>query len=258
MDERFEETLRMIRENSALLHTSMENITRQRFIEKDEEYSPSFRITPRKGGSIVLSYVNTVQTAYVYNDKRTAVVNWSTPASSDGTIPSGKFILDESLKSCTTLWPSLRTPCIEEGYRGLERRNIHTRRCGDMIYSPDITVFSIDGKHPLADEEFFNIDVVTSVIPEKDEFLSLTDEGKAEICERIAERILTVAAGEGDDSVVIPVPGLDLTLEGRCWRELLTGKFHNVFRSVSFVTDENQNSEFSACFDGINTIELRP
>ena len=127
-----------------------------------------------------------------------------------------------------------------------------------MIYSPGIIVFSMDGKHPLADEKIFSVNVVTSVIPEKDEFLSLTDEGKAEMCERIAERILTVAAGEGNDTLIIPVFGYDLTLEGRCWRELLTGKFHNVFRSVSFVLDESQNSEFSACFDGINTIELRP
>ena len=258
MDERLEETVRMIRKNSALLHSSVESVSRQRFIEKDEVYTSREKTAPRKDGSIVLSFVNTVRTAYIYDDGKSAVVNWSTPASSSGRIPSGEFLSDESLRTCTTLLPSIMTPCMAEGYRGSERRNTHKRRCGDIIYSPIITVFSMDGKHPLSDDEFFSVNVMSSVFPEKDEFLSLSDEGRAELCSGTAERILTVAAGEGNDTLVIPVPGLDLTLEGRCWRELLTGKFHDVFSCVSFVLDESHDSEFSACFEGMNPIELRP
>ncbi len=258
MDERFEETVTLIRENSALLHSSMDSVTRQKFIGEDEVYIPYEKSSEMKDTAIVLSRVNTVMTASVYKEWKCAVVNLSAPASADGKIPSGKFILDESLGFSTTLWPSIMTPCIREGYSRGERRNTHTRRMGDIIYFPDIRVFRLDGKNLLSEEDFFSINVVTSVIPEKDEFLCLSEEKKAKLVEKTAHRILTVASGEGNEAVVIPVSGYDLTLEGKSWKELLTGKFHNVFSCVSFVLDESQYSEFSSALDGINTIDLIP
>ncbi|MBQ8747444.1 MAG: TIGR02452 family protein [Clostridia bacterium] len=108
---------------------------------------------------------------YARVGKKVCVLNfadWTTPG---GWVLKGASAQEESLCRCSTLYPCISDPNVENFYashKAEKKKNpMHILHNDDLIYTPNVTVFKSDTDMPeiLPEEEWYQVDVISCAAP---------------------------------------------------------------------------------------------
>jgi len=152
-----------------------------------------------------------------YPDARIAVHNFASATNPGGGVTRGSRAQEESLCRCSTLYPCLTKGELQRDFY-LFHKNRHDVRYTDAcIWSPEILIIKNDDDIPerLPESEFVKVDVLTCAAPNlrtkpynamnpgRGQAIQLTDRELGELHESRARHLLSVAAANGDEVLVL-------------------------------------------------------
>ena len=180
-------------------------------LPSDSNGSGTVRITKHK------TFEAAMKLRKEYPDKKIAVLNFASASNPGGGVKNGASAQEECLCRCSTLYATLNTKPMWQGYYDVNRSMhdiLHTDAC---IYSPDIVICKTDVYLPerMTPEDFVTVDVISCAAPNlRDEPTNIhTPETGEEV--RIepqklydlhlsrAKHILHVAAANGAEIIVL-------------------------------------------------------
>ncbi len=120
-----------------------------------------------KDATIVVSQKRSFEAAEVYKDKKVCVLNFASASNPGGGVTKGSSAQEECLCRTSTLYFSLNTKEMWDGFYGPHRAMKNPIHNDDIIYTPDVVVFKTDEDRPVRrkDEEWFNVDVISCAAP---------------------------------------------------------------------------------------------
>lgn len=215
-----------------------------------------------KSAIVTVSKKRTLEAAYHYNGEKTAVLNFASSTNPGGGVTKGSSAQEEALCRISTLYPCLNTMvCMNEFYlpHRAAQSPIHN---GDIIYTPDITVFKTDDDKPkdLAPENWYNIDVITCAAPnlrtivnnpynpdETGKPVKVTDVELLEIHIFRFRRIMAVAAMNGCDNIILGAFGCGAfrnspEVVARAAKSVIP-EFRHAFKNIEFAIYCNAYNE---------------
>ncbi len=266
----FEDTLRRIKNNSALSRAVADSIEKEKLIFGKDEYIPSYDITYPGRAEIVVSDKRTFAAAAAYRGMKTAVLNFASAVSPGGGVRGGSFAQEESLCRTSTLYPCLNTDYLWANYYEPHRNGCDRRNTDDTIYTPGVIVFKQDELYPLVvDEKYWlSVDVISTAAPDLRRprsiddtgYVNLTDDELMELQTKRIRRILSIAAGEGNEVVVLGAFGCGAfhnppRVVAEAFRKVIEESFLNRFKTIEFAVyvnpfgeDSGNNRVFSEVF----------
>ncbi|MBE6877354.1 MAG: TIGR02452 family protein [Ruminococcus sp.] len=252
----FEDTVRWIKEDKALSEAKKFSIQNTRLYKAEEypelpEFSPADTKIQVSGEK---SFQAAMRLRKEYPDARIAVHNFASATNPGGGVKTGSRAQEESLCRCSTLYSCLNRSDLWESYY-LFHRNRHDVRYTDAcIWSPDVLIIKNDDDLPerLPESEFCKVDVLTcaapnlrpkpynSMNPGKGDAVQLTDRELADLHRSRARHLLTVAAANHDEVLVLGAFGCGAfrnnpRVVAQVYKEILNEKqFKNRFLHVEF------------------------
>ena len=131
---------------------------------------------------------------------------------------NGSSAQEESLWRCSTLYFCLDTPELMRDFYGPHRNARNPLYNDDILYSPDVDVIKTDVSKPerMKEEEWYKVNVITCAAPNLRERPSnsmnpnagdkparITETELEKLLESRIRRIFAVAAGEGNDVLIL-------------------------------------------------------
>ena len=189
-----------------------------------------------------------------YPEARIAVHNFASATNPGGGVKNGSRAQEESLCRCSTLYPCLNSDDLWQNYYQFHRNRHDVRYTDACIYSPDILIIKNDDDLPerLPEQEFCKVDILTVAAPNlrqkpynamnpgKGEPVRLTDRELADLHRSRAEHLLSVAAANHDEVLVLGAFGCGAfqnppRVVAQVYREVLSKKeFKDRFLHVEF------------------------
>ncbi len=256
----FEDTLRRIRDNSVLSRAVADSIGKEKLILGKDEYIQSYNITYPGRAEIVVSDKRTFAAAAAYRGMKTAVLNFASAVSPGGGVRGGSFAQEESLCRTSTLYPCLNTDYLWANYYEPHRNGCDRRNTDDTIYTPGVIVFKQDELYPLmVDEKYWlSVDVISTAAPDLRRprsiddtgYVNLTDDELMELQTKRIRRILSIAAGEGNEVVVLGAFGCGAfhnpaRVVAEAFKRVIEESFLNRFKTIEFAVYVNPFGENS-------------
>jgi uncharacterized protein (TIGR02452 family) len=181
-----------------------------------------------------------------------AVHNFASATNPGGGVASGSSAQEEALCRCSTLYPCLNTDKNFKNFYCMHRRRNDLRYTDSCIYTPDITVIKTDTDFPkiMAESDWFSVDVLTCAAPNlrekpynrmnpgQAEPIRLSDGELKEIHIKRAERLLSIAAENGAEALVLGAFGCGAfrnkpLIVAEAYKKVLT-EFEGVFKEICF------------------------
>lgn len=256
----FEDTLRRIEKSSLLAQAVRESIEKEKLILEGDEYSPSYDITYHEEADIVVSTKRSFEAAAGYRGMKTAVLNFASAVSPGGGVAGGSFAQEESLCRSSTLYPCLKTEYLWDNYYIPHRNGLDRRNTDDTIYTPDVIVFKQDELYPVAvDEKYWlKVNVITTAAPDLRRpkhtgdrgCVNLTDDELLALQKKRIKRILSVAAGEGNEVVILGAFGCGAfhnppRVVAEAFKSVIEEEFLHRFKTIEFAIYTNPFGENS-------------
>lgn len=203
-----------------VLRTAVEN-SRKGTVLYNPGDVPKLSENPSKNGIVTVTKFRTfeaaIRLAKQYPDKKIAVLNFASATNPGGGVTNGSSAQEESLCRCSTLYPTLDQKYLWQNYYNVNRAAgdpIHTDAC---IYSPKIVICKTDTDFPerQPQEKWVTVDVISCAAPnlrrkpanqynpECGQTVNITSDELQKIHEQRAKSILSVAAGNGADILVL-------------------------------------------------------
>ena len=152
-----------------------------------------------------------------FPDAKIAVLNFASATTPGGGVKNGSSAQEESLCRCSTLYATLNTKQMWQGYYDVNRAMhdvLHTDAC---IYSPDIVICKTDESIPkrMKADDFITVDVISCAAPnlrnepanihnpETGKYVNIEPEKLYNIHLSRAKHILHIAATNGADIIVL-------------------------------------------------------
>ena len=135
-----------------------------------------------------------------------------------GGVVNGSSAQEEALCRCSTLYFNLNTSEMWNGFYSPHRAAHDPIHNDDIIYTPRVTVFKSDTSFPsaLPETDWYELDVITCAAPnlrehpsnsmnngDGDRRIQLTSDELRRLHEKRLSRILTVAAANGEEAIVL-------------------------------------------------------
>ncbi len=250
----FEDTLKRIRGNAVLSDAVSDSINNEKLILEEEDYFPSVDITYPEETKIIVSRKRTLEAAVGYKGMKTAVLNFASAVSPGGGVRGGSFAQEESICRCTTLYPCLKTQYLWDNFYEPHRNGFARRNTDDTIYTPGVICFKQDELYPIIMEEqyWFPVNVLTTAAPDlkwpkypgERGCVDLTDEELMALHTKRARRILFIAAGEGNEAVILGAFGCGAfhnppRLVAEAFRKVIEDDFLHKFKVIEFAVYTN-------------------
>lgn len=171
-----------------------------------------------ESANIIVSTKRSFEAAKAYKGKRICVLNFASASNPGGGVKNGSRAQEECLCRTSTLYFSLNTKEMWDGFYGPHRAARNPIHNDDIIYTPDVVVFKTDTDNPIRcdEKEWFYTDIITCAAPNLrnmpsnsynpgDGEISVrpTDGELYEIQFRRFKRILDVALGERVDVLIL-------------------------------------------------------
>lgn len=270
----FKDTMRRIKESVTLSSAVCDSINKEKLILEGGEYIPSFNITYPVDARIIVSRKRTYEAAVAYKGMKTAVLNFASAVSPGGGVTGGSFAQEESLCRSSTLYPCLKTEYLWDNYYTPHRNGFDRRNTDDTIYTPDVIVFKQDELYPVAlDEKYwFPVNVITTAAPDlklprytsEKGCVTLSDDELTALHMKRAERILSIAAGEGNEVVILGAFGCGAfhnppRLVAEAFKKVIEKSFLDKFKVIEFAVYTNpfgEGSENADVFSSVFNVEI--
>ena len=212
----FSDTLSEMR-NNPILRKAVDESTKNQFLLKEgEDYTPHFNQTYPQKCRVEVSKRRTLEAAGRYRDMKTVVLNFASSVNPGGGVRKGANAQEESICRISTLYSSLRDDYMWRNFYLPHRYSQDRRNNDDIIYTPGVVVFKGDDDYmKLLDEsEWYRVNVITAAAPDLREprpcdsdygrpYIKLSENELLSLHKKRMRRILSVAAGEGNEAVII-------------------------------------------------------
>ena len=165
----FEDTQKFYAEDSALKVAVKKSRENTRLYGADEYHALSG--STARSGEVRVTRHKTFEAAMAlrkeFPDKKIAVLNFASASRPGGGVTNGSSAQEESLCRCSTLYATLNTKPMWQGYYDVNRNMhdvLHTDAC---IYSPDVVICKTDESIPkrMKAEDFVTVDVISCAAP---------------------------------------------------------------------------------------------
>ena len=186
-----------------------------------EDYPALPEDLPERAGLVRVtkhrSFEAAVRLLKEFPGKKAAVLNFASATRPGGGVANGAGAQEECLCRCSTLYASLNTKRMWEGYYNVNRTMYDTLHTDDCIYSPGVVICKTDESIPkrLKPEDFVTVDVISCAAPnlrEKPANIHNPESGKAvritprelyELHLKRAKHIIHIAASQGAEILVL-------------------------------------------------------
>ena len=165
----FEDTQKFYTEDPTLKAAVKKSRENTRLYDADEY--PELSGTPGRSGAVCITKHKTFEAAMAlhkeYPNKKIAVLNFASASRPGGGVTNGSSAQEESLCRCSTLYATLNTKPMWQGYYDVNRSMhdvLHTDAC---IYAPGVIICKTDDSIPkrMKAEDFVTVDVISCAAP---------------------------------------------------------------------------------------------
>ena len=214
----FQDTVKLCKSKDVLKNAIKKATREQKLIlETDEVHVPS-REKYKNPAKVLVSKKRSFEAASEYKEQQVCVHNFASATNPGGGVVKGSSAQEECLCRCSTLYMSLNTPSMWEGFYTPHRNIQNPIHNDDCIYTPEVVVLKTDTATPelLPEAEWYKVNVISCAAPnlrEKpanamnagDGFkkVTITDDKLQAIHEKRLERILDIALNEGNEVVIL-------------------------------------------------------
>ncbi len=162
----FEDTEKAVKTVEILKKAVADSTANQKLI-KETETIDAGKTEYEKDAKIVVSTKRSYEAAEAYKDKKVCVLNFASASNPGGGVEKGASAQEECLCRTSTLYFSLNTKEMWDGFYGPHRRMRNPIHNDDIIYTPDVVVFKTDTDKPVRrkEEEWFKVDVISCAAP---------------------------------------------------------------------------------------------
>ena len=220
---------------------------------------------------VVVTQLRTFEAAAKHIGLKTAVLNFASATTPGGGVEKGASAQEECLCRVSTLYPCLKSKKAWDLFYHPHRIQENPLHNNDVIYTPNVVVFKDDDYNLLQD--WFTVNVITCAAPnlrEKPsnsynkhdgEHVSITDQELLELHKSRARKILSVAAENNNEVVVLGAFGCGVfmnppTVVATAYK-LVLPEFKGVFKIVEFAvycpTSDKRNYE---AFKMLKTLKM--
>ncbi len=216
----FQDTERIVKENAKLRDAVRYSTGNQKLIlETDTHYGNGRKQINDGLARVKVTKQRTFQAASRYTrENKTTVLNFASATTPGGGVVKGSSAQEESLCRCSTLYFSLNTPAMWDGFYTPHRHAQDPKHNDDIIYTPDVYVIKTDTDSPvlMKEDEWYKVNVITCAAPNLRQMPSnkmntsdgvknvkMTDKDLLALHEKRLSRILQVAKNEGTEVVIL-------------------------------------------------------
>ena len=264
----FEDTLYRINQNDSLKEKTFISIKNQKLILENDRvtYDSTKYTAPCK---IYVTTNRTMEAAYDYVGKKTAVLNFASATTPGGGVRKGSSAQEEALCRVSNLYLCLTEPKLWEPFYQKNRdakNNVHT---DDIIYTPDVLVIKDDDYNVYDESDQFLVDVITCAAPNlrenpensfnKDlgEAITLSDDKLYKVHYKRALKIMSVAAANNIEVLILGAFGCGAfrnnpTVVAKAYKDAVE-QFRHAFKEIEFAVycppkDPTNYNEFKKAF----------
>ena len=162
----FEDTEKAVKTIENLKKAVADSTANQKLI-KETETIDAGKTEYEKDAKITVSTKRSYAAAEAYKDKKVCVLNFASASNPGGGVEKGVSAQEECLCRTSTLYFSLNTKEMWDGFYGPHRRMRNPIHNDDIIYTPDVVVLKTDTDKPVRrkEEEWFKVDVISCAAP---------------------------------------------------------------------------------------------
>ena len=162
----FEDTEKAVKTIENLKKAVADSTANQKLI-KETETIDAGKTEYEKDAKITVSTKRSYAAAEAYKDKKVCVLNFASASNPGGGVEKGASAQEECLCRTSTLYFSLNTKEMWDGFYGPHRRMRNPIHNDDIIYTPDVVVLKTDTDKPVRrkEEEWFKVDVISCAAP---------------------------------------------------------------------------------------------
>lgn len=214
----FENTMEMCRTEPALASAIKAANSAQSLIPESQPVE--FSADGKSGkANITVSRKRTLEAAsdYARAGKKVCVLNFASASNPGGGVKNGSSAQEEAICRCSTLYSSLIQNEMWGGFYGPHRNSGDPLHNDDCIYTPGVVVFKTDTNYPKAmpQSDWYSVNVITCAAPNLREkpsnsmnydgstAVKISDADLKKLHEKRMERILSIAALNGNDVVIL-------------------------------------------------------
>ena len=212
----FSDTLSRMRSNPILGKAVHESTGHQFLLKEGDVYTPHSSETYTGKCRVEVSKRRTLEAAGRYRGMKTAVLNFASAVNPGGGVRKGSNAQEESICRISTLYPSLKDDFMWRNFYLPHRYSQDRRNNDDIIYTPGVVVFRSDDDYMtmLDESEWYRVNVITAAAPDLREprpgdsdygrpYMKLSENELLSLHKKRMRRILSVAAGEGNEAVIL-------------------------------------------------------
>ena len=203
--------------SNPILGKAVHESTGHQFLLKEgDDYTPHSREMYPGKCRVEVSKRRTLEAAGRYRGMKTIVLNFASAVNPGGGVRKGSNAQEESICRISTLYPSLKDDYMWRNFYLPHRYSQDRRNNDDIIYTPDVVVFRSDDDYmTLLDErEWYRVNVITAAAPDLREprlgdsdygrpYIKLSENELLSLHKKRIRRILSVAAGEGNEVLIL-------------------------------------------------------
>ena len=197
-------TVEMCKTNPTLIDAIKNTKEKQFVLYEDEELD---QVCDGPTTNIIVSKKRSLEAAKAYKGKKVAVLNFANNHSVGGA-PYSSNAQEESLCRESTLYECLKKE-QESFYKkhqiDFDEGKLDYWGNGDLIYSPDVTVFKEDSGRPvlLKEEDWFKVDIITLAAPECNRFHGGNADDYVEKVLPRVKQLFSVAKQQGVEVLIL-------------------------------------------------------
>jgi len=214
----FEDTERLCKTNKRLMEAVKKATAAQKLILEGDKLQTVDKNIYEEKAMVVVSKKRSYEAAEGYKGQKVCVHNFASASNPGGGVTHGANAQEECLCRCSSLYFSLNTPAMWDGFY-MPHRNAHDPiHNDDIIYTPGVTVFKTDTAYPklMSENDWYEVDVITCAAPnlrpqpsnifntgDGNKAIKISDKDLLELHEKRLGRILDVAVMEGAEVIIL-------------------------------------------------------
>jgi uncharacterized protein (TIGR02452 family) len=207
----FEDTAKHCKEDPKLVKSIEYSSSNQVLIPESENFPEADKAKYSEKADVIVTKNRTYQAAAAYKGQKVCALNFASAVHPGGGVAWGSSAQEECLCRCSTLYFCLDRKELHDGFYSIHKKNRKPVNNDDCIYTPNVTVFKSDTRHPemLPSDEWYNVNVITCAAPDlREKFFmgnqkKISDEELSALHEKRMRRILDIAAANDNEVVIL-------------------------------------------------------